>query len=499
MSANAFTANRRQSRPVLVGVGANLLLWLLAALVIVLALVIGGSGADGLWSDAIVQLVSLFLLAFVLASIAWNHMRFGQAWPAWIVAAALLLPILQLLPLPPAIWTHLPGRDEILAAYRAATIDLPWLPISLDPGATLRAFLSLIPPVAIFFAAVNLGPAARRSLTLLVIAVGVLAVLVGFGQAGGGGASSLRLYPITDSGGSEGFFANRNHQAALLYSLLPFTAAWVLALLAERGSRRTLALWTCAVIYAALLLGLGMTFSRAGSVLAVAAALCSLAMAARTETRFARRSVVIVGVATIIGVFLVLQYAFTGLVARTESDPLNDLRIEIARNTIVAGEDFQPLGSGFGTFVPVYQMFEPASDLDVSYVNHAHDDWLELWLEGGWAAVAILLVFVGWFVISSIRVWRRSEGDRGSGLAIDRLVPQAASIVIMLLMMHSVVDYPLRTTALSTLFGFCCALLVPPEGKLDELAAVGALSNLGTPRKFSFRFPGRRNQWSSGR
>ncbi len=36
-----------------------------------------------------------------------------------------------------------------------------------------------------------------------------------------------------------------------------------------------------------------------------------------------------------------------------------------------------PLGSGLGTFVPVYQTFEKPSDIAVTYVNHAHNDLLE--------------------------------------------------------------------------------------------------------------------------
>ena len=40
-----------------------------------------------------------------------------------------------------------------------------------------------------------------------------------------------------------------------------------------------------------------------------------------------------------------------------------------------------PFGSGFGTFVPVYEKFAPRTLLG-GYANHAHDDGLELWLAG---------------------------------------------------------------------------------------------------------------------
>jgi hypothetical protein len=38
---------------------------------------------------------------------------------------------------------------------------------------------------------------------------------------------------------------------------------------------------------------------------------------------------------------------------------------------------------------------------------------------------------------------------------------KAASIVLVLLMLHSIVDYPLRTSAMMAVAAFCCALLLP--------------------------------------
>ena len=42
-----------------------------------------------------------------------------------------------------------------------------------------------------------------------------------------------------------------------------------------------------------------------------------------------------------------------------------------------------PVGAGLGTFVPVYAMFEKPEQVSLFYVNRAHNDVLELWLETG--------------------------------------------------------------------------------------------------------------------
>src|SRR5260370_32164812 len=70
-------------------------------------------------------------------------------------------------------------------------------------------------------------------------------------------------------------------------------------------------------------------------------------------------------------------------------DPLEDGRIRFARRTIEAATAYMPLGSGMGTFVPVYATFErPEDTFGSAYVNHAHNDVLEVWLEAGVAGAA---------------------------------------------------------------------------------------------------------------
>jgi O-antigen ligase len=213
-------------------------------------------------------------------------------------------------------------------------------------------------------------------------------------------------------------------------------------------------------------LGLGLTVSRAGAVLAVIGSLAALAMAWRAQGHATSRGLVATGIAIFAGFVVFVQFALSGLLDRAATSALNDLRFEIAKTTIVAGGVFQPLGSGFGTFVPVYELFEGNSTLNPSYINHAHNDWLELWLEGGWPAIVLVLAFLWWLGVGVRRAWQ--SRDRDAARPFDRFAPQAASITIILLMLHSLVDYPLRTTALSTLFAFCCALLVPPGKRYRE-------------------------------
>lgn len=434
--------------------------WPLATIV-VLALVLGGGTQQGLWSDAVVQLAAVGLLA-VLAVRAIETGRLPTAlWPGIIALAIVLLPLVQLIPLPPSLWTLLPGRAPFAATFHTAAIPLPWLPISLDPAATWRTTVSLLPPLAVFLATVNVGFAARRSMSLVLIGFGVASVLLGLAQLAQGPSSPLRFFPITNVEASVGFFANRNHYAALLYSLVPMSAAWLVGFYETGRRQRVFGSIVGALVYVTLILGIGMSLSRAGVALAALATFGGLLIASvrSRHHRLARGALALVLGASFLGVLLVVQFASFDLFDRLDQGVLSDLRFPIAEITIAAARPFQPFGSGLGTFEAVYRMAEVPDALLASYINHAHSDWLELWLEGGWAVIAMLFAFLVWALTAGVRVWM---ADVSHGTLVDRALAWAATVTITLLALHSAIDYPLRTTAIMVVFAYCCALLVPP-------------------------------------
>lgn len=429
------------------------------ALVFVLALIFGGATRQGLWSDAIVQLVSLPLLAAALIPLTLSSAR-PILWPLVIVSGAVLLPLYQLIPLPPQLWTALPGRAAFAEMYAQAGMALPWLPVSLDPGATWRAALSLIPPVAVFLATAQLGFRARRTMTLVLGAAAVASILLGVAQFMLGPNSGLRLFVVTNTTDSVGFFANRNHYAALLYATLPFVAAWIAGMARDRRPERAMAIVAAMLVFVAIVIGLAIARSRAGILLACVVSLASLVIVMRDGGSGGRRAALAVGAATLIGAALAVHYAFFSVAARLGDGVVDENRIAISVITFLTGLTFQPTGAGFGTFEAIYQTVEPTSSMIPSYVNHAHNDWAELWLEGGGLALAVLAGFLVWYAASTIRIWRaRPFADSGP---LDAAIARAATVAIGALLLHSWFDYPLRTTAMSVVFAFCAALLVEP-------------------------------------
>jgi O-antigen ligase len=179
---------------------------------------------------------------------------------------------------------------------------------------------------------------------------------------------------------------------------------------------------------------------------------------------------------------LTTQFVLYRIMERFASDPLADSRIGFARNTMEAANAYMPLGSGMGTFVPVYGLFEKPADAIVdAYVNHAHNDVIELWLESGVAGLVLMGLFAIWLALRSVEVWRRAVSH---GREIDRSLARAATVVIALLIAHSFVDYPLRTGALMAILAFACALLLDPPIDAEKRDVVEAQGVVQTTRNF---------------
>lgn len=448
--------------------------FLISAVGITCCLLLGGATSTGFLTDALLQLISIPLLLAALgrlpAAPTLKHMR----WPLLFVLAVVLVPLVQLIPLPPRVWTVLPGRETVVASFELLERELPWMPISLAPQATWLSALSLLPPTAIFITTSLHSYRERRLLSLVVLAVGAISVFVGLSQVAQGPASGLRFFEVTNPSEAVGFFANRNHFAALLYALTLLAAAWAVATAASRDLRHgrdtswILAIAASFVLLVVLVAAQAMTRSRAGIGLTIVALLGAFALALRNRRDGSTRPTRLLVSAIALGSIFAIQFALYRVLQRFAVDPLQDARIPLAENTIAAAKAFMPFGSGMGTFVPVYAMFESPQDALVdAFANRAHNDFLELWLEAGVAGLALIAVFLMWFVIAAVKVWRQNAQANDS----DQVIARAATLIVALLVVHSFVDYPLRTGAMMAVLAFACALLVAPPVPTEEVVS----------------------------
>lgn len=366
----------------------------------------------------------------------------------WFVAAVVIAVGYQLVPLPPGFWTAAPGRALVVRTDALVGLGAVWRPLSLVPWASWNALAALLVPLAVLLLVIQLSPRHRIYLAYVVAAMGLADAVVGMLQPLGSADSPLYLFP-DPSGGSTGFFANRNHHAVLLDSLVVLVAAIGAT---RTGSSARMVTVVAILLLVALVL---ITGSRAGLALllpAVGAAVLILnpgilrksgrAPGARLTT-FALAFAAISAISTV--VFLSSRAESLNRILASSSG--DDLRFVVWRPIVDMARYYLPIGSGAGTFAEVYQIHEPGSLLNLEYLNHAHNDWLEVLMTMGLVGGALLLWAVGAWARLSLRVWSSAADGADPTVVMAR----AGSAILLLIAMASLVDYPARTPLIAAL------------------------------------------------
>jgi len=344
----------------------------------------------------------------------------------------------------------MPGRSAVVQGYRLLGVPLPWLPLTLAPDVALSSILWLLPAFASLLGVVVLGAFRGRGIATAIVAVTLASVAIGALQVIGG--SSAYLYRVTNYGVAVGFFANANHNATLLLVCIPFLAALQATLLKRSGSQRSASAIRLLVgaAYAIILVGLLINSSLAGIGLGVPVALGSW-LAFGNQRPVLRRGIVVATVVlSLAAVVTIVVGPFGNNLFGTQTSNVELSRQTSFALTLRAARDYFPVGSGTGSFQPVYHMQEPLGSVTTTFMNHAHSDWIELLLETGLVGIAFAALFLAWWIVRVRAIWRAEEPDPFA---------QAAVIATAAIMLHSVVDYPLRTAALSAAFAVCIGLM----------------------------------------
>jgi O-antigen ligase len=438
--------------------------------------VLGGATRTGFLADVLLQLFSLPFLA--LAAWLWldrlttrarpAQLGFGLACGVGLSVVGLLIALAQFIPLFGA-----PGWEGISArivAAGGAGLEGAWTgSSSVDPAASLAALPAVLPPLALFLLVALLDEDRRLRFAGWAFGFGMMALGLGIAQVMQGPASPLRFFEISNRSESVGFFANRNHFAAQLYVTFLLGVAWFAArgerVLSHRTPTTQRAIWVALAFSMALLLlaGIALARSRAGillllvavaGVVAMAPALLALLSGREARPRRVRGLVILIAAGLVL---LVGQLGAERFLARFDAGLVDQLRTTLNETTLQAATEALPFGTGLGTFTAVFPVYEDTT-LAPQYINRAHDDWLEFFLETGLPGALLVAIFLVWFVE---RVWRNWFSAVPQGEARLRLLQQCASLAILLLMLHSVVDYPLRTATMLAYFAACCALMTP--------------------------------------
>lgn len=413
--------------------------WLLAS-TLCMVFLLGGSSQADLPSLMILRPVTVLIAGYALVTLSapqWRQYRHL----AWLTAAVVLLVILHLVPLPPAIWHALPGRDVVRDIDRLAGLADQWRPLTMVPSATRNALYSLAAPIAVMALAARQNRRGHIYLSVLVIVLVAVSGLIGLMQASG---LDISLYSRTSD--VSGLFSNRNHQGVLLTIVLPLLA--VVTVVAARAGLAGRWAWIAACSIAAIIIPLVLiTGSRAalGTGALAVAVIPLLGLRSHVRGGRSRTGLVLAGAgvvfAAVIIAFVMLSARNSGIdrIGATGIDPRYPVWVSIVH----ALPKFLPWGTGIGSYAPVYQIVEPSALLRPTFSNHAHNEYLEILFTAGLPGVAILL----WAMTLWLMAVRKSFKTTAPVAPFCRL----GLAIIAIIAFASTVDYPARTPIIASI------------------------------------------------
>lgn len=447
--------------------------WLWFGLFVVGVAFLGGSSRPDPIQNALLRpIVALLLIP------AFFHLRIADLARARLVclllAALSLWMVVQLLPLPPAVWQALPDRQAIAAIDQLIGSNTAWRPISLAPFRGLDSTFAMLVPIG----ALMLATALRipvRTLLFVIAGIGLIDAAFGLLQVIGEKSSPLYLFAITSRGAPVGIFANENHSA--VFSAIVLLIMTRLALEGQKYKDPPWIKLAFAPAFLFVLLAVLITGSRAGFIATIAALAGSAAMVWLTMrgSRSDRRRVTqkshwrsprgyaLLGCAAAI-VLVLLTFIWlerTPAVAdMTDRTSFEDLRWSLWPTLSEMVTNHWMVGTGFGSFDAVYRIYEPSDLLMPPYVNHAHNDWAQLAIEGGLPAILLLAALLLWTAKSMVDLGRAGHAKR------EQIIFWTACLVIIA--GAELVDYPLRTPVFQATFVWLLLCLASDRASADS-------------------------------
>jgi O-antigen ligase len=279
-----------------------------------------------------------------------------------------------------------------------------------------------------------------------------------------------------DPGDVSGTFANRNHFALLLAIGCLLAPAWAFREGRHARWRAPVAL-ALALVFILMILASG---SRAGILVGIIALILGLLLSWRSirrELRHAPRWALPALIAAIIGT--VALFVLISVAADRAASISRALEVEVGADIrsrslpIVLSmiQDYFPFGNGYGTFDSAFRVHEPFGLLKLTYFNHAHDDFLEVVMNGGVPGLSLLVAALAWWLLASVRAWR-------SGSAPQHLLPKLGSAILLLVFVASIFDYPARTPIIMSVIAIAAMWLGGISFTPARATSIGARDEL---------------------
>lgn len=332
--------------------------------------------------------------------------------------------------------------------------------ISYDPFATQMSALHYLALGLFFSISLVLIDSASR-IRKLVIVISVFGFAYAFFAILQSVLSPGKIYGIYEARFAVPFgsFVNRHNFAAFMEMTIGLPLGMLFAGAVGRD-KRLLYITGIALMGVALI----MSGSRGGLVAFLAQLIFLVILTTGAKSR--RHLIIKVASAVLLIVAIVIGSVFIGgessLTRIAETATSNDVTTDrshiwaVTTNVIVKT---MPFGAGFGALGVAYTPFDSYSGLE--RVEQAHNDYLQAAADAGIVGIILGLLFLFWLFRTGLQSANTANTYR-RGVAIGALSACFAVLV------HSIFDFVLHTTAISLLFITMMSLLVASREEYDD-------------------------------
>lgn len=447
-----------------VAIGASLLLMGLAPLI---------RGGNRHVALILLEWLSLFILVVLVAYqlrsasrgtvSALRSERISSVGIVVLALAPFWVGMTQLIPIPSNLWAKLPDHASYAEALAVAEVPFAsYRVLSLVPDQTVLSILAGLPLSAAFLLANLCSPRQLGMLARCLVVFAVAQATVGLLQMGPFPELS---FGIAVGGRAVGTFANPNHFASYIAMTVP------LAILAMRqsvlpsdqcatgrgGSRHLVPLWGVGLFL--MLSAVLASGSRGGTVTCLVVTVLAVLLLPTRQGHSRDRRWRLAGAIALLAL-VALAVGVDALMSRFETDKsgyLSGDRWQMVTSAWHAAMAFWPFGSGLGSFAAVFPAFHPVGVR--GFVEHAHNDYVQLLMECGVLAVALSVLALILSVRQTGALMRR---NRRYGLDAVSQLQASCGLGVLAVLLHSWVDFNLRIPANALLAAFLLGAFLRP-------------------------------------
>lgn len=421
------------------------------------------------WSILVIQLIILLIAA---AYILIKEKPQQNEWltnsfkiPKWLFIGFFAFIIFQIIPLPKFLIKIIsPNTFAFHRLFSPDFGDIKFMRISLIPAHTLRQGLELFTYVLLGFLIVKTITKRKQIMRIfsVVIAMGVFEAAYGMFELYNKNPRILFYKKVHGLDAVTGTFVNRNHLSGYLEMIIPLAIGFVIAksnffalagvkwkkkliLISEKGIAAPLLV---SLGIAGMALGIIFSKSRSGIFLLLLSFLLFFGLTALYYGKMKHLKTDVRRFVMVLFLFILLISLYLGINATlkrfTSESMLHNIRPIHWGNVVHIIKNYPLFGSGLGTFVSIYPVYE--DEINKYQLTHAHNDYLEFISETG--ILGSTLLFGGILVIlaQSFLIWRVRRHPEVKGLALGGIV------AIVAILLHSLTDFNLHIPANMLLF-----------------------------------------------